>query len=229
MQKPILIFVAVLLSGVVIVACDDSPPAPEVREVTPPAPTKKHDAPAKVVDSKPADVKAPAAKDPTATPPAATKPDASAPAVATDTAPAVTQPKTPKSPKNPKKPAVAKTAEPEPAPTAEPVVEPAPASDVPPELQKYAALAATPKFREFTALAAERHTLQLRASQLRLEMRGVVPPEAQQTAVAAVQIAIGKVGDRMDSYVTGKTWTQDELITMDFIVSEQMRLRPPPG
>ncbi len=199
-------------------ACDDSSPTP------PEAPTP---APAAAAPSEPAakkpEVKAPAPSAPTAKAPAEKPPAvepapvANEPATPTPQEPARTKPPVSKKPKD----------EPPPSPPAEVVT--APASDVPPELQKYAQMAASPKFREFTALAAERHTLQLRASQLRLEMRGTVPTDAQQAEVAAVQQAVGKAGDRMDEYVTSKTWTQDELITMDFIISEQMRLRPPPG
>lgn len=223
MNKPILILVS-LLSSVAIVACGDSQPAPEVRDASPQTPATQTPPPAKVADAKKPESKKPETKQAEATSPDAKQPDTTQ---AASTPPDPAKPEaTAKStrPKKKKLP-VAPVVDPEP----EPVVATAPVSDVPPELQKYAAMAATPKFREFTALAAERHTLQLRASQLRLEMRGVVATDAQRDAVASVQQAIGRVGDRMDSYVSGKTWTQDELITMDFIVSEQMRLRPPPG
>lgn len=225
----------ILVSCAVLVACDDSQPAAQAPPPSQPQATEKVPAATTPVATTPVVTttvaKPPAVKTPeksgapaTGTSSVAKEPDATTP-VAIDNTVAPAKPAKPSK----RKPAVAKTVEPEPNPVAEPVVVTAPASDVPPELQKYAALAATPKFREFTALAAERHTLQLRASQLRLEMRGVVATDAQQAAVAAVQQQIGKVGDRMDSYVSGKTWSQDELITMDFIVSEQMRLRPPPG
>lgn len=229
MKKPTLILVSLLVSAV-IVACGDSQPAPEVRDASPQTPAAQTPPPTKVADAKKADSKKADAKKPDVKQPEATQPDAKQPdAIATAPTEPTDAPAAAKPPKSSKKKPAAKAPEPEPAPVAEPVVVTAPASDVPPELQKYAAMAATPKFREFTALATERHTLQLRASQLRLEMRGVVATDAQLAAVAAVQKEIGKVGDRMDSYVSGKTWTQDELITMDFIVSEQMRLRPPPG
>jgi hypothetical protein len=34
------------------------------------------------------------------------------------------------------------------------------------------------------------------------------------------------MGDRMDTFSSGKEWTQDDYVTMDYIVSEQMRLNP---
>ncbi len=215
-KKPLRMLLS-LVACALLVGCDDSTPAAEATN-DPAAHAAATEPIAKAPENKPPQNKP--QDTPQDTPAVVAPPAAPSKPVAITPAP-------PKSTK--KKPAVAMAPEPAPAAVSEPVVAPAPASDVPPELQKLATMAAAPKFREFTALAAERHTLQLQASQLRLEMRGVVPTDAQQAAVASVQQAIGKVGDRMDSYVSSKTWTQDELMTMDFIVGEQMRLRPPPG
>lgn len=107
-----------------------------------------------------------------------------------------------------------------------PPPETAPASDVPPELQKYAKIAAGGKFKEYVALAAERQKLFQRSSTLRMTMRGTETTDAQREELASIQGAIGKVSERMDGFVTGKTFTQDEYAAMDWIVQEQMRLHP---
>ena len=102
----------------------------------------------------------------------------------------------------------------------------APGNTVPPEMEKIAKLAASAKFKEYVALAAERQKLFVRRSKLRMEMRGVEPTQSQRDEVESLNGAIGKVGDKMDSFVGGKTWTTDEYAAMDWIVSEAMRLYP---
>ena len=101
-----------------------------------------------------------------------------------------------------------------------------PMADIPPEMVKYAKMAKSGKFKEFTRLAAERLALYVKSSALRMEMRGVEASQAQLDAVKKVQGDIGKVADRMDTFSSGKEWTQDDYVTMDYIVSEQMRLNP---
>ena len=114
--------------------------------------------------------------------------------------------------------------------TETPATDPAPATtpeaDIPPEMLKYAKMAKSGKFKEFTRLAAERQALYVKLSALRMEMRGAEATQAQSDAVAKVQREIGKVADRMDTFSSGKEWTQDDFVTMDYIVSEQMRLNP---
>jgi hypothetical protein len=111
-----------------------------------------------------------------------------------------------------------------------PATDPAPATtpeaDIPPEMVKYAKMAKSGKFKEFTRLAAERQALYVKSSALRMELRGAEASQAQLDAVAKVQADIGKVADRMDTFSSGKEWTQDDYVTMDYIVSEQMRLNP---
>ncbi len=111
-----------------------------------------------------------------------------------------------------------------------PATDPAPATtpeaDIPPEMVKYAKMAKSGKFKEFTRLAAERQALYVKSSALRMELRGAEASQAQLDAVAKVQGEIGKVADRMDTFSSGKEWTQDDYVTMDYIVSEQMRLNP---
>ena len=114
--------------------------------------------------------------------------------------------------------------------TETPATDPAPATtpeaDIPPEMVKYAKMAKSGKFKEFTRLAAERQALYVKSSALRMELRGAEATQAQLDAVAKVQAEIGKMGDRMDTFSSGKEWTQDDYVTMDYIVSEQMRLNP---
>ncbi|MFZ4643459.1 MAG: hypothetical protein ACOYMU_08935 [Phycisphaerales bacterium] len=114
--------------------------------------------------------------------------------------------------------------------TETPATNPAPATtpeaDIPPEMVKYAKMAKSGKFKEFTRLAAERQALYVKSSALRMELRGAEASQAQLDAVAKVQAEIGKMGDRMDTFSSGKEWTQDDYVTMDYIVSEQMRLNP---
>ena len=114
--------------------------------------------------------------------------------------------------------------------TETPATDPAPATtpeaDIPPEMVKYAKMAKSGKFKEFTRLAAERQALYVKSSALRMELRGAEATQAQLDAVAKVQADIGKMGDRMDAFSSGKEWTQDDYVTMDYIVSEQMRLNP---
>lgn len=114
--------------------------------------------------------------------------------------------------------------------TETPATDPAPATtpeaDIPPEMVKYAKMAKSGKFKEFTRLAAERQALYVKSSALRMELRGAEASQAQLDAVAKVQADIGKVADRMDTFSSGKEWTQDDYVTMDYIVSEQMRLNP---
>ena len=114
--------------------------------------------------------------------------------------------------------------------TETPATDPAPATtpeaDIPPEMVKYAKMAKSGKFKEFTRLAAERQALYVKSSALRMELRGAEATQAQLDAVAKVQADIGKVADRMDTFSSGKEWTQDDYVTMDYIVSEQMRLNP---
>ena len=111
-----------------------------------------------------------------------------------------------------------------------PATDPAPATtpeaDIPPEMVKYAKMAKSGKFKEFTRLAAERQALYVKSSALRMELRGAEASQAKLDAVAKVQADIGKVADRMDTFSSGKEWTQDDYVTMDYIVSEQMRLNP---
>jgi len=111
-------------------------------------------------------------------------------------------------------------------PAAIPVPATTPEADIPPEMVKYAKMAKSGKFKEFTRLAAERQALYVKSSALRMELRGAEASQAQLDAVAKVQAEIGKMGDRMDTFSSGKEWTQDDYVTMDYIVSEQMRLNP---
>ena len=111
-------------------------------------------------------------------------------------------------------------------PAANPAPATTPEADIPPEMVKYAKMAKSGKFKEFTRLAAERQALYVKSSALRMELRGAEATQAQLDAVAKVQADIGKVADRMDTFSSGKEWTQDDYVTMDYIVSEQMRLNP---
>ena len=111
-------------------------------------------------------------------------------------------------------------------PAANPAPTTTPEADIPPEMVKYAKMAKSGKFKEFTRLAAERQALYVKSSALRMELRGAEASQAQLDAVAKVQAEIGKMGDRMDTFSSGKEWTQDDFVTMDYIVSEQMRLNP---
>ena len=111
-------------------------------------------------------------------------------------------------------------------PAANPAPATTPEADIPPEMVKYAKMAKSGKFKEFTRLAAERQALYVKSSALRMELRGTEVTQAQLDAVKKVQGEIGKVADRMDTFSSGKEWTQDDYVTMDYIVSEQMRLNP---
>ena len=111
-------------------------------------------------------------------------------------------------------------------PAANPAPATTPEADIPPEMVKYAKMAKSGKFKEFTRLAAERQALYVKSSALRMELRGAEATQAQLDAVAKFQADIGKVADRMDTFSSGKEWTQDDYVTMDYIVSEQMRLNP---
>ena len=171
--------------------------------------------------------KTPAAKTPAKTPAAKTPAKTPAAKTPAKTPAAKTPAKTPaaKTPVQEKKKAdAAKEA------TETPAANPAPATtleaDIPPEMVKYAKMAKSGKFKEFTRLAAERQALYVKSSALRMELRGAEASQAQLDAVAKVQADIGKVADRMDTFSSGKEWTQDDYVTMDYIVSEQMRLNP---
>ena len=150
----------------------------------------------------------------------------------TKTPAAKTPPKTPAAKTSAAKPPVQekKKADAAKEATETPATDPAPATtpeaDIPPEMVKYAKMAKSGKFKEFTRLAAERQALYVKSSALRMEMRGVEASQAQLDAVKKVQGEIGKVADRMDTFSSGKEWTQDDYVTMDYIVSEQMRLNP---
>ena len=197
------------------------PVAPITPPVTPPAtPPVTTD---KTTDKASEGTKTPTTKTPAAKTPAKT-PAAKTPA---KTPAAKTPAKTPaaKTPVQEKKKAdAAKEA------TETPAANPAPATtleaDIPPEMVKYAKMAKSGKFKEFTRLAAERQALYVKSSALRMELRGAEASQAQLDAVAKVQADIGKVADRMDTFSSGKEWTQDDYVTMDYIVSEQMRLNP---
>ena len=184
------------------------PTAPVTPPVTPPAtPPVTTD---KTTDKASEGTKAPTTKTPAAKTPAKT------PAAKTPAAKPPVQEK--------KKADAAKEA------TETPAANPAPATtpeaDIPPEMVKYAKMAKSGKFKEFTRLAAERQALYVKSSALRMELRGAEASQAQLDAVAKVQADIGKVADRMDTFSSGKEWTQDDYVTMDYIVSEQMRLNP---
>ena len=184
------------------------PTAPVTPPVTPPAtppvttekPTEKASEGTKTPTTKtPAaktPPKTPAAKTPAAKPPVQEKKKADAAKEATET------------------------------PAANPAPATTPEADIPPEMVKYAKMAKSGKFKEFTRLAAERQALYVKSSALRMELRGAEATQAQLDAVAKVQADIGKVADRMDTFSSGKEWTQDDYVTMDYIVSEQMRLNP---
>ena len=150
----------------------------------------------------------------------------------TKTPAAKTPPKTPAAKTSAAKPPVQekKKADAAKEATETPATDPAPATtpeaDIPPEMVKYAKMAKSGKFKEFTRLAAERQALYVKSSALRMELRGAEATQAQLDAVAKVQAEIGKMGDRMDTFSSGKEWTQDDYVTMDYIVSEQMRLNP---
>ena len=150
----------------------------------------------------------------------------------TKTPAAKTPPKTPAAKTSAAKPPVQekKKADAAKEATETPATDPAPATtpeaDIPPEMVKYAKMAKSGKFKEFTRLAAERQALYVKSSALRMEMRGVEASQAQLDAVAKVQAEIGKMGDRMDAFSSGKEWTQDDYVTMGYIVEEQMRLNP---
>ena len=189
------------------------PAAPVTPPVTPPAtPPVTTD---KTTDKASDGAKAPAAKTPATKTPAAKTP-AKTPAAKTPAAKPPVQEK--------KKADAAKEA------TETPATDPAPATtpeaDIPPEMVKYAKMAKSGKFKEFTRLAAERQALYVKSSALRMELRGTEVTQAQLDAVAKVQAEIGKMGDRMDTFSSGKEWTQDDYVTMDYIVNEQMRLNP---
>ena len=168
-----------------------------------------------------------------------------APPVAPPTAPEVTPPAAPpakdaaKAPAKDAAKAPAKKAPPAkkkadaakaPAAAAEPAADSKKAAPVVdergPEIQKLLKLAANPKFKDFTRLAAERQTLYKQSSALRVTMRTTAPTDATLAELAAIQADIAKVAERMDVLGAGTSWTQEDYITMDFIVSEQMRIYP---
>ncbi len=168
-----------------------------------------------------------------------------APPVAPPTAPEVTPPAAPpakdaaKAPAKDAAKAPAKKAPPAkkkadaakaPAAAAEPAADSKKAAPVVdergPEIQKLLKLAANPKFKDFTRLAAERQTLYKQSSALRVTMRTTAPTDATLAELAAIQADIAKVAERMDVLGAGTSWTQEDYITMDFIVSEQMRINP---
>ncbi len=186
--------------------------APPAAPVTPPVtpPTTPPVTTDKTTDKASEGTKAPTTKTPAAKTPAKT------PAAKTPAAKPPVQEK--------KKADAAKEA------TETPATDPAPATtpeaDIPPEMVKYAKMAKSGKFKEFTRLAAERQALYVKSSALRMELRGTEVTQAQLDAVKKVQGEIGKVADRMDTFSSGKEWTQDDYVTMDYIVSEQMRLNP---
>ena len=184
------------------------PAAPVTPPVTPPATPP-------VTTEKPTEKASEGTKTPTTKTPAAKTP-AKTPAAKTPAAKPPVQEK--------KKADAAKEA------TETPATDPAPATtpeaDIPPEMVKYAKMAKSGKFKEFTRLAAERQALYVKSSALRMELRGTEVTQAQLDAVKKVQGEIGKVADRMDTFSSGKEWTQDDYVTMDYIVSEQMRLNP---
>ena len=184
------------------------PAAPVTPPVTPPAPPP-------VTTDKTTDKASEGTKTPTTKTPAAKTP-AKTPAAKTPAAKPPVQEK--------KKVDAAKEATETPA--AIPVPATTPEADIPPEMVKYAKMAKSGKFKEFTRLAAERQALYVKSSALRMELRGAEASQAQLDAVAKVQAEIGKMGDRMDTFSSGKEWTQDDFVTMDYIVSEQMRLNP---
>lgn len=188
------------------------PAAPVTSPVTPPA-TPPATPP--VTTDKTTDKASEGTKTPTTKTPAAKTP-AKTPAAKTPAAKPPVQEK--------KKADAAKEA------TETPATDPAPATtpeaDIPPEMVKYAKMAKSGKFKEFTRLAAERQALYVKSSALRMELRGAEASQAQLDAVAKVQAEIGKMGDRMDAFSSGKEWTQDDYVTMDYIVSEQMSLNP---
>ncbi len=100
------------------------------------------------------------------------------------------------------------------------------AADQSPEIQKLAKIASGAKFEDYVRLAAQRQKLFQKSSKLRMSMRGTQPTQSQIDELKSINEGIAKVNDSMDSYMTGKTFTQDELIAMDWIVQEQMRLYP---
>ena len=94
------------------------------------------------------------------------------------------------------------------------------------ETAKYSKIAASGKFKDYVALAAARQKLFQKSSKLRMAMRGTEPSQKQLDDLADVQKDMGKVNEQMDSFMTGKTFSQDELMAMEWIVQEQMRLHP---
>ena len=94
------------------------------------------------------------------------------------------------------------------------------------ETAKYAKIAASGKFKDYVNLAAERQKLFQKSSKLRMAMRGTEPSQKQLDDLADIQKDMGKVNERMDSFMTGKTFSQDELMALEWIVQEQMRLHP---
>ncbi len=186
---------------------------------------------------------APAAAPPVATPPAATPPatPAAPPAEAAPAsdpvkaAPAakgeksgakVTPPPPPKTPAKKSAAGKKKEATETTAPAGETEKAAPPADDRGPEIQKFLKLAAQPKFKEFTKLAAERQALYKKSSALRMAMRTAEPTDAQRSELTAIQGGISTMGDRMDAFSSGGKWTQEDFLTMDFIISEQMRINP---
>ena len=190
-------------------------------QTVPPATPPAAPATPPVTTDKPTDKTSDGAKAPAAKTPATKTPAAKTPATKT------TATKTPvaKPPVQEKKKAEA-TKEATETPATETAPATTPAADIPPEMVKYAKMAASGKFKEFIKLAAERQALYVKSSALRMELRGAEASQAQLDAVTKVQAEIGKVADRMNTFSSGKEWTQDDYVTMDYIVSEQMRLNP---
>ena len=94
------------------------------------------------------------------------------------------------------------------------------------EMAKYAKIAGTAKFKDYVSLATERQKLFQKSSNLRMAMRGTEPSKKQLDDLASINGDLAKVNERMDGFMTGKTFTQDELMAMEWIVAEQMRLHP---
>ena len=100
------------------------------------------------------------------------------------------------------------------------------AADQSPEIAKLAKIASNSKFDDYVRLAAQRQKLFQKSSKLRMSMRGTEATQAQLDELKSINEGIAKVNNSMDSYMSGKTFTQDELMAMDWIVQEQMRLYP---
>ncbi|MSQ90948.1 MAG: hypothetical protein EXS01_06100 [Phycisphaerales bacterium] len=209
---------AITLTTILIAGCgDDTAPSPSIVQETPAVTKSVVTKPTANPPAKPVATKPPAQS--AALPAEETKP--AQPAAEAASAPVALAPEPPKTPA--KRNATASTVPADSTPSTPSV----PIADVDPALQKYATMAATPKFKDFIKLAEARQLLQVRASNLRFSMRGRESTPAEVAELASLAAEVGKVGDRMDSWVSGKNLTQDELVTMDYIIGEQMRLHPP--